>query len=95
MRKRNYACERSQTHADPSACARARRYKCTRARACSIIYAHAIHANKNGLDSLPKGVKNEQRSKDAAANKRPNTNGVGKINNYYEYIYIPPYNNTD
>ena len=21
--------------------------------------------------------------------------GVGKINNYYEDIYIPPYNNTD
>ena len=24
-----------------------------------------------------------------------NTSGVGKINNYYEDIYIPPYNNTD
>ena len=23
------------------------------------------------------------------------TSGVGKINNYYEYIYLPPYNNTD
>ena len=39
--------------------------------------------------------KNEQRSKDAAAKKRPNTSGVRKINNYYEDIYIPPYNNTD
>ena len=39
--------------------------------------------------------KNDQRSKDAAAKKRPNTSGVGKINNYYEDIYIPPYNNTD
>ena len=39
--------------------------------------------------------KNEQRSKDAAAKKTPNTSGVGKINNYYEDIYIPPYNNTD
>ena len=29
------------------------------------------------------------------AKKRPNTSGVGKINNYYEDIYIPPYNNTD
>ena len=38
---------------------------------------------------------NEQRSKDAAAKKNPNTSGVGKINNYYEDIYIPPYNNTD
>ena len=33
-------------------------------------------------------------SKDAAAKKRPNTSGVGKINNYYEDIYIP-HNNTD
>ena len=42
-----------------------------------------------------KHLKNEQRSKDAGAQKRPNTSGVGKINNYYEDIYIPPYNNTD
>ena len=42
-----------------------------------------------------KHFKNEKRSKDAAAKKRPNTSGVGKINNYYEDIYIPPYNNTD
>ena len=41
-----------------------------------------------------KTFKNEHRSKDAAAKKRPNTSGVGKINNYYEDIYIPPYNNT-
>ena len=39
--------------------------------------------------------KNEQRSKDAAAQKRSNTSGVGKINNYFEDIYISPYNNTD
>ena len=42
-----------------------------------------------------KTFKNEQRSKDAAAKKRPNTSGVGKLSNYYEDIYIPPYNNTD
>ena len=42
-----------------------------------------------------KHLKNEQRSKDAAAKKTPNTSGVGEINNYYEDIYIPPYNNTD
>ena len=36
-----------------------------------------------------KHFKNEQRSKDAAAKKRRNTSGVGKINNYYEDIYIP------
>ena len=41
-----------------------------------------------------KTFKNEQRSKDAAATKRPNTSGVGIINNYCEDIYIPPYNNT-
>ena len=42
-----------------------------------------------------KTFKNEQRSKDATAKKRPNTSGVEKINNYYEDIYILPYNNTD
>ena len=42
-----------------------------------------------------KTFKNEHRSKDAAAKKRPNTSGVGKFNNYYEDIYIPPNNNTD
>ena len=39
-----------------------------------------------------KHLKNEQRSRDAAANKRANTSGVGKINNYCENIYVPPYN---
>ena len=47
------------------------------------------------LNKTEKTFKNEQRSKDAAAKKRPNTSGVGKIYNYYEDIYIPPYNNTD
>ena len=47
------------------------------------------------IKKTEKTFKNEQRSKDAAAKKRPNTSGVGKINNYYEDIYIPPYNNTD
>ena len=42
-----------------------------------------------------KTFKNEQRSKDATAKKRPKTSGVGNINNYYEDIYIPPNNNTD
>ena len=42
-----------------------------------------------------KHFKNEQRSNDGAAKKRPNTSGVGKMNNYYEDIYIPPNNNTD
>ena len=41
-----------------------------------------------------KHLKNEQRSRDAAAKKRANTSGVGKMNNYCEDIYIPPYNNT-
>ena len=41
-----------------------------------------------------KHLKIEQRSRDAAAKKRANTSGVGKVNNYCEDIYIPPYNNT-
>ena len=41
-----------------------------------------------------KHLKNEQRSRDAADKKRANTSGVGKIYNYCEDIYIPPYNNT-
>ena len=47
------------------------------------------------LIKTEKTFKNEHRSKDAAAKKRPNTSVVGKINNYYEDIYIPPNNNTD
>ena len=39
-------------------------------------------------------IKNEQRSRDAAAKKRANTSGIGKSNDYYEDIYIPPYNNS-
>ena len=50
---------------------------------------------KNNGNKTEKTFKNEQRGKDAAAKKIPNTSGVGKINNYYEDIYIPPYNNTD
>ena len=53
------------------------------------IYRH-VHI----LKRPKKHLKNEQRSKDAAAKKRANTSGVGKINNYCEDIYIPPYNNT-
>ena len=49
----------------------------------------------NNYNKTEKTFKNEQRSKDAATEKRPTTSGVGKINNYYEDIYIPPYNNTD
>ena len=68
---------------------------------CSIIFqtalppAAAINDNNSIYKRPKKHFKNEQRSKDAAAKKRPNTSGVGKINNYYEDIYIPPYNNTD
>ena len=49
----------------------------------------------NNGNKTEKHFKNEQRSKDVAAKKIPNTSGVGKINNYYEDIYIHPYNNTD
>ena len=61
----------------------------------STIYI--IRMSFRALNNLrpKKHFLNEQRSKDAAAKKRPNTSGVGKINNYYEDIYIPPYNNTD
>ena len=55
----------------------------------------AIYCKKITETRPKKHLKNEQRSKDAAAKKRPNTSGVGKINNYYEDIYISPYNNTD
>ena len=42
-----------------------------------------------------KHFKNEQRIRAAAAaKKRANTSGVGISNNYYEEIYIPPYNKT-
>ena len=54
-----------------------------------------IESTDSMILNTEKTFKNEQRSKDAAAKKRPNTRGVGKINNYYEDIYISPYNNTD
>ena len=57
----------------------------------NVCYNYIV---KNNGNKTEKTFKNEQRSKDAAAQKRPNTSGVGKINNYYEDIYIPPYNNT-
>ena len=47
--------------------------------------------HKNNINKNKKHFKNEQRSRDAAAKKRANTSGVGKSNNYYEDIYIPPY----
>ena len=59
---------------------------------CGLILT--VHINYM-YEKTEKTFKNEQRSKDAAAKKRPNTSGVGKINNYYEDIYIPPNNNTD
>ena len=43
---------------------------------------------------MKKHFKNDQRNRDDATKKRTNTSGVGKSNNYYEDIYIPPYNNT-
>ena len=50
--------------------------------------------HKNNINKNEKHLKNEQRSRDAATTNRANTSGVGKSNNYYEDIYIPPYNNT-
>ena len=55
----------------------------------------AMYCTKIAETRPKKHFKNEQRSKDAAAKKELyNTSGVGKINNYCEAIYIPPYNNT-
>ena len=62
---------------------------------CDSNYPHNIFLVQYKYTRPKKHFKNEQRSKDAAAKKRHNTSGVGKINNYYEDIYIPPYNNTD
>ena len=55
-----------------------------------------LHMSANHFVLYEKRLKNEQRSRDAAAKKRTNTSGVGKINNYCEdiYIHVPPYNNT-
>ena len=53
-----------------------------------------IESTDSMIYKTEKTFKNEQRSRDAAAKKRANTSGVGKINNYCEDIYIPPYNNT-
>ena len=54
-----------------------------------LAILHKNNINKNEFFFL-----NEQRSRDAAAKKRVNTSGVEISNNYYEEIYIPPYNNT-
>ena len=60
----------------------------------SLILTYRVYRLYEFLKT-EKTFKNEQKSKDAAAKKRPNTSGVGKINNYYEDIYIPPNNDTD
>ena len=49
--------------------------ECSLSNVCYILY-------KNNINKNEKHFKNEQRSKDAAAKKRANTSGVGKINNY-------------
>ena len=58
-----------------------------------ILYIDVVSSEVSNVKRTKKHFKNEQRSKDAAAKKRANTSGVGKSNNYYEDIYIPPYNN--
>ena len=55
---------------------------------CTIIDLDIVFAGGAWI------LKNEQRNRDATAKKRGNTSGVGKSNNYYEDIYIPPYSNT-
>ena len=65
-------------------------------RASNETTIHKVRRNLSNIYiKTEKTFKNEHRSKDAAAKKRPNTSVVGKINNYYEDIYIPPNNNTD
>ena len=58
-----------------------------------VMYVRLLTLTSSLLVEL--GLKKyEQRNRDDAAKKRANTSGVGKSNNYYEDIYIPPYNNT-
>ena len=68
------------------------------AQSIQYIFNTLLASNHRSIQNifkrLKKHFKNEQRSKDAASKKRANTSGVGKINNYCEDIYIPPYNNT-
>ena len=56
--------------------------ECSMSNVCYIL-------KKKNLNKNEKTLKNEQRSKDAAAKKIPNTSGVGKIYNFCEDIYIP------
>ena len=48
--------------------------ECSLSNVCYILY-------KNNINKNEKTFKNEQRSRDAAAKKRANTSGVGKMNN--------------
>ena len=57
---------------------------------CSLSNV-CIYCKKITETRPKKHLKNEQRSRNAAAKKRANKGGVGKINNYCEDIYIPPY----
>ena len=61
----------------------------------SARYSHVCNVLRQWRIWLPtrkkKHFKNEQRSRDAAAKKRANTSGVGKIINYCEDIYISIY----
>ena len=54
---------------------------------CTIIDLDIVFAGGAWI------LKNEQRNRHCCQ-KRANTSGVGKSNNYYEDIYIPPYSNT-
>ena len=54
----------------------------------SLILTYRVYRLYDSYSyKIEKTFKNEQRSKDAAAKKRPNTSGVGKIYNYNEDIY--------
>ena len=69
------------------------RHTHTRGTATVTIIIEALQLNR--YKRPKKHFKNEQRSKDAATKKDLiQVEYIGKINNYYEDIYIPPYNNT-
>ena len=60
----------------------------------NVLWATFAILHKNNKQERKNILKmNKEVYRDAAAIKRANTSGVGK-SNYYEDIYMPPYNNT-
>ena len=59
-------------------------------RASTARLVSLLYKDRKNILKMNKEVRMLLEKKDLA-----NTSGVGKINNYYEDIYITPYNNTD